>query len=190
MSDTLRNAAIFFVLCALFIGCAVLLYYIPPETLVRTIGVDNTYLVVFLLGALAGFSSLTGGSFYAAVAAFALGGAHPVLLGLCGGAGLFLSDSMFFYVVMRGMKLVRARWTGASERVARFIHRFPDWAVLLFVYVYAAIIPVPSDILLAGLALADYPYKKFGPLLAAGDLTFAMLLAFLGYAGVQLHLFG
>jgi len=184
MSETVRNGAYLLLLFIFFIACLVLLYFVPSEDIVRTIGVDNTYLVLFFFGIFAGFSSLTGGSFYAAVATFAAGGSNPIILGLAGGLGLFISDSIFYYVALRGIQIIRKKWNRLPEKIAAWVNARNQWLVLGFVYAYAAFIPVPSDILLGALAISDYPYKKFAPYLLVGDLTLALLIAALASFGI------
>lgn len=183
-NHAVRNTLVFAFLFALVVAWIVLLLYVPTDEIVAYIGVSNTYLVVCIFGVVAGFSSLGGGSFYAAIATFAAGGANPLLLGIAGGIGLFVSDSFFYYVARRGVEAFEENTKGASVWLARKIERLPRSAVLGAVYIYSAVIPIPSDIMLAALALARYPYKGFAPLLAAGDLTFALILAFAGYFGV------
>ncbi len=173
----------FVAILAVIVGWLVLLHFFPPETIVGQIGLRNTYLVAFLFGALAGFSSFTGGAFYAAVATFAAGGSDPALIALAGGAGLFVSDSAFYYVASRGVQMLGAEWEKRTERFARWINSRPEWSILLVIFVYSAFVPLPSDILLIVLAISRYSYRRFAPFLALGDFALVALLAYFGDHG-------
>ncbi len=98
-------------------GLAVLLYFVSPETIVAWIGVENTYLTVFLIAALGGLSSVTSGVLYASLATFAAAGALPWLLGLLGGVGIAIGDSLIFLLLRYGYRAVSEQW---RERVARW----------------------------------------------------------------------
>ena len=158
---------------------ALFFHYYPVDQLVDKIGIQNTYLAAFLLAVVGGFSSITGTSLYAALIALAHGGMNPVALGLIGGVGLFISDSIFYFVAHR-MRDVIAHVTSSWERLFRKMWRFtyimPNWLVFGVIFLWSAFSPLPNDILLAVLALSSYSYRQFAVFLFAGDLTMTLLL--------------
>ena len=138
-------------------GVGAALYLIPPAELVQAIGVENTYLVTFLITLFAGVSSFTGTAAYATVAALAEGGGNPVILGLLGGLGLFLSDSIFYFIIWKGIESVRDTG-GFFRKLERVISKVPAWLGLVIVYLYTGFTPLPNDLLLLALLLGGYRY--------------------------------
>jgi hypothetical protein len=167
---------------AIILGIALwsaVIYLVSLEGLVLRVGVENTYLISFLLAGLAGFSSLTGGIAYAAVIEFARAGADPLYLGLAGGAGLFISDSAFYVLLMEGRQSVEKGLERVLARLQAFVTRIPDPAVYFLTYLFCALGPVPNDLIIAALVVAGYPYRRFWPVLLAGDITFMLFLSYL-----------
>ena len=156
-------------------------YFVSPTTLVEKIGIQNSYIVVFVLAVICGFSSLTTTTFYVAIAALSHGGAHPLLLGLSGGLGLCISDFAFYFFVRTGTPVIDKHWKKVSDFVKRLIGAMPDWLLYPFIFVYSTIAPVPNDILLIALAVGGTPFKKIAPFLFAGDIASTILLAYLSH---------
>lgn len=160
---------------------AIILIFFSPEDIVEKIGVQNTYLVAFLLAAIGGLSTITGTSFFAAVATFASGGADPLLLGLIGGAGIFLSDSVFFFLAQQGVKVFNIdSQSPFRQKVIGLIGRVPDWLLGIFVFAYVGLSPLPNDILMIALALAKVRYRRIVLALIVGSITIVLITATLG----------
>lgn len=163
----------------ILVGWAVFFRFFPVDQIIDKIGIENSYLAAFLLATVAGFSSITGTSLYAAIIALAEGGVNPVILGIVSGIGLFLSDSAFFYIIHKGkdhIAEIAKKWETFFKRLHKFIKRAPDWLVYTIVFVCVAFLPVPNDILLAVLAVSGYRYKQFFLFLLAGDITMTLML--------------
>jgi hypothetical protein len=165
------------------VAAVALLAAVGPARIVGAVGVENTYLVAFLLAAIGGLSSFTGVSVLAAIAAFASGGANPLWLGLSAGVGIFLSDSVFFLLASYGRELARGSWQRGVDTFAAWARRLPDWAVASGTYVYISFTPLPNDALMLALAAAGYRYRQIAPVLLLGGVTLAVLLAYLARAG-------
>lgn len=164
-------------------GWALFFHYYPVEEIVNDIGVQNTYLAAFLLASVGGFSSLTGTSLYAALIALAKGGMNPLVLGIIAGLGLFLSDSVFYFIATKMRRIVSGvttKWERLFRNIWKWVHRTPDWIVYTSVFLYAAFGPLPNDILLVALALSNYSYRKFAIFLLMGDMTISILLTVFG----------
>jgi membrane protein YqaA with SNARE-associated domain len=171
---------------AVVVAAAATIYVIGPESLVAAVGVENAYLVVFLLAIFGGVSTLTATSFFAAVIAMAAGGLHPLWLGLVSGVGMLLGDLIFFALGAHARTVAGPRMRPRLERWAAWIRRKPDWGVALFIYLYLAATPLPGDLLLAALALAAYPIKKLIVPVLLGNITLITLLSTLSRLGVDL----
>lgn len=173
-----RYRTIALVIATLLAWC-LLLSIIPPGSLITYVGLDHAYLVSFLVTLIAGFSSFTGGAAYATVIEFSRGGAHPLYLGLASGAGLFISDSLFYLLVLRGRQSVENVFRRLLRRLERFFRRIPDPYVYFCTFLFCALGPIPNDIVLLALVVAGYRYRAFWPALLAGDLTFMLFLSYL-----------
>lgn len=168
------------ILVALALICwSAIFYVVSPESLVESVGVGNSYLISFFISLFAGFSVFTGTAAYAAVIEFARGGANPLYLGLVAGFGLFLSDSAFYLLVMRGRDALSTQFGKWLERFQQFTDRLPAIAVYIGVYLFCAFGPIPNDVMMAVMIIGGYKYRKLWPALLAGDLTFMLFLGYL-----------
>ena len=167
------------VLILFFVGWALFFHYYSVESLIEAIGIKNVYLAAFMLAIVGGFSSITGFSLYAALAALAHGGVNPYILGTIAGVGIFISDSLFYFLLLRMKSLVTSihkRSNRLFGKIWRFLYRMPTWLVFFSIYLYTGFSPIPNDILLAVLVLSGYEYKEFAPFIFLGDLTAMILL--------------
>src|SRR3989344_6286462 len=88
----------FFAVVFIITGLTIFLFYIHPAKIILAIGVNNIYIATFLLAIIGGVSAFTATSFYAALFAFALGGANPFLLALFSAPGALMGDLIFWYL--------------------------------------------------------------------------------------------
>jgi hypothetical protein len=158
---------------------AIFFHYVSPDTVVKHIGVQNTYGVAFLMAAICGFSSITGSTFYITIAALSHGGANFLLLGLAGGAGLCISDTAFYYIVNKGTPVIDKHWQKVSNFIKKWMNIVPRWALYAFVFIYSGFFPIPNDVMLATLAIGGVKFKNIAPFLFAGDIVSTLLIAFL-----------
>lgn len=178
MVSFIKKYWIFAVMILCFLIFGLVIYFIGPEKIVSFVGVENTYLVAFLFAVLGGLSSITGVSFFAAIATFAAGGSHPLLLGFAGGLGIFISDSVFFFMARYGVSTVREK--SKPHRYFEKIKRLPKWALLLTTYTYLGFTPFPNDLLMVFLAFSDIKYKQLMPIILLGGMTVVTIAAYLG----------
>ncbi len=112
----LRAVPIILIL-ALIGAWSVFLYTFGAEQLVAAISVKNGYILAFFVAVFGGISSLTSTSFYLTIITLAVGGLNPLLLGIVGGAGVTVGDSLFYYLGSRSRQLLSGRM---REQVERF----------------------------------------------------------------------
>ena len=182
MSPKFKKRALFIFLVTLLIGWTIFLLFMDPREIVAFIGLENTYLAAFLIATLGGLSTLTGTSFFVAIATFSAGGSSPLLLGLFGGLGIFLSDSIFFLIAHHGVQQFSEPSGKISSFILKYMNKLPNWAVNILIYIYLGFSPLPSDILMVALAFTGMSYKRLAPFLLAGGITAALLIALLGRA--------
>jgi hypothetical protein len=180
-----RHPLLIFIL-AIIAAWSVFLVFVPSQTIVDYIGIENTYIAAFLLAAIGGISTLTSASFFTAIATFAAGGASPLLLGLFGGVGAFFSNTLLYFLLVYGKRTLTQKWKAFVDRLGKKLEQLPVPLVLLGVFIYSGFTPFPDDILLAVLAISSYTYPRFAPFLFAGNLTIVMLVAYLAQRGVAL----
>ncbi len=163
----------------ILVGWALFFHYYPVDELVNDIGIENTYFAAFMLAVIGGFSSITGTSLYAALVALAHGGVNPLVLGVIGGIGLFISDSLFYFVITKVRHIlvdITKKWERVFRKVWKILYVTPSWVVYILIFLYTAFAPIPNDIVLALLAVSGYSYRQFAVFLLLGDLTMALLL--------------
>lgn len=179
-----RQHVVLISILLVLIGLNVLYLYISPQEIVDAVGVSNSYIVVFLLATIGGVSSITGVALYSTLATFGAGGASPFLLALIGGIGIFLSDSIFFFLAYHGHKSIPEKWRRVMDRAFGWVKRHPKPLVLAVSYIYLGVLPLPSDLLMIVLALAGYSYRDVAPILLVSGITIAGIAATVGYAWI------
>lgn len=160
-----------------------LMLLIGPRTFVEFIGVENSYVVIFLIAASGGLSSLTATSFYTLLATFAAAGLNPLLLGVAGGLGLVIGDSLFFAFGRNGVQALPPHVRLRTEKVAKWLESKPAWMVPLVVFLYAGFTPLPNDILMILVALTGTKYRRIIVPLIVGDIINVSISALLFAAG-------
>lgn len=181
-----RSWSIVIGLVLLLAGTTVALTIIGPDAIVERIGVKNTYVTVLLLAAIGGLSTLTSTSLFAAIGTFSAGGAHPLLLGLFAGTGIFISDTVFFHVAQYGKSSLPEKWEKHTAHLTRWLNRQSKYLVMLFIFIWIGFSPLPNDILMIALAAAGYRYWTVAPLLLAGGVSIATITAYAARAGESL----
>jgi hypothetical protein len=172
-----RKHPFFCIAIAGMVGWTLFLFIVSPQEVVQRVGIENSYLILFLLGLVGGVSVLTSGSFYASVLAFAGEGATPYLLGIAGGIGLLLSDAVFYYLVLYGKTTLKGGMLKRLEvRLEKVLQKLPAPLMLGGVFAYS-ILPLPSDLLMAALALSGIPFLRFALILFAGNTAAITLIA-------------
>jgi membrane protein DedA with SNARE-associated domain len=157
-----------------------LFYFLGAEKIVSWVGVDNTYLVVLAISTIGGLSTFTGSILFTTIATFAGGGANIFLLALFGGLGIFISDSIFYFLARLGRKSAPDNWEKSLRKVENWIKKVPDWIVLTIVYLYLSFTPFPTDLLMIALAVTGHTYRRIFWVLLAGSFTVALFTAYLG----------
>ena len=165
----------------LLIAFNAVFFYVTPDEIVEYIGVHNSYSIAFLIAAIGGVSTLTGATLFATIITFAAGGADPLMLGVAAGIGIFISNSVFFLLAMYGRKSVPRVWHERLLRIEGWVkRRISSKKALMLAYVYLGFTPFPDDILMFALVLSGYSYKRVAPVLLAGGVSLATLVAHLG----------
>jgi hypothetical protein len=165
---------------AVVVAVNILFYFVSPQGIVSYLGAENTYLIAFTVAAIGGLSTLTGTALYATIVTFASGGSDPNFLGLAAGIGIFISDSIFFFLAYHGRKSVPLGLERRIMRLEVWTKRISKRKLQLFIYFYLSLAPLPNDVLMIALALGGLRYRDIAPAILLGSLTIAFLAAHLG----------
>lgn len=163
------------------------LWNVGATRLVSILGVENSYLLTFGIAALGGFSSLTGVSLMATVITLSAGGADPLWLGMSAGAGMTIGDMLYFYLGKAGRNSIpqEGRLHRLVEVSSKWLSQKPKWMTPLVTLLYAALLPLPNDILAVTLALAGGKTRHFIVPLFIGNIIHACIWALLGEAAMH-----
>jgi len=155
-------------------------FFISPDTIVQYVGVENTYLMLFLISAFGGVNVFTGGVLYATIIAFAAGGASPWLLGLAGGLGIAIGDGIVFFLFRYTSQRLPPVWQERVTNAKQKIERLPSAIQYLLIYLYLGFAPIPNDVLMFMLAVLRFKFIAVLPFIIAGAVTFVTLTALIG----------
>lgn len=158
-----------------------LLYFINPEKIIDTIGVNNAYLIAFFISFFGGFSSGGSITFISILITFVSGGVNPIYLGIISGIGLAIGDLIMFYAGSMGRDLIGGKY---NEKINKIANLFESKAILKKItpavaYLYIGFTPLPNDILILFLAGIRHPLKNMVWIIILGDLTFALMITLL-----------
>ncbi|MCF7799042.1 hypothetical protein K9M74_04000 [Candidatus Woesearchaeota archaeon] len=173
-----KNLVEFFAVLLFLILWSLLLYFIGPQRIVSLIGAQNIYLVLFIIGTVGGVSTLTSATFYTSLTAFALGGANPFLLGIAGGLGITIGDSLFYYLGKKGQESLATKARRITLKFSNWLNQQPSWVVPVVTFVYAGLTPLPNDILMVTLGVSRYKYTFLILPLILGNILLSLLVAF------------
>lgn len=155
-------------------------FFVSPEEIVSYVGVENTYLTLFLIASIGGVNTFTSGVLYASIATFAAGGATPWLLGIAGGLGIAVGDTIMFHLFKYGSASLSEAAQAKFRRFRDTIEQWPTWLQYVAIYGYLGFSPFPNDILMFALAVLRFRFLTILPLIVLGGISVATAVAHLG----------
>lgn len=180
-----RKITLFLLLALFFIIFTATWLFTSPGEILNAIGVNNGYILAFIVSFFTGFSAFTAFSFYSLLIAFITGGLNPYLLVLITGTSLALGDMFLFYFGLKGRDMISGKADRAISKMAHyFSHHKREKLIPLFAYLYISFIPLPNDWLLIFLASIRFPQKKMNIIIILGDYTHVSVLTFLITKGI------
>jgi membrane protein YqaA with SNARE-associated domain len=179
VSVSVKDHAIFIIVLGFIILWSIILIVVGPDAIVDRVGVTNGYILVFLVAAVGGASTISSASFYATIITLASGGLNPLALGIIAGTGLTIGDSLFFYFGKKGRDIAPERFQDRIDRLTLWFKAQEDRQIQVFAFTYAGFVPLPNEILTISISLSGYPYRKIiGPILL-GNMTLMSIIAYL-----------
>ena len=167
----------FFAVVFIITGLTIFLFYIHPAKIILAIGVNNIYIATFLLAIIGGGSAFSATSFFAALFAFALGGANPFLLALFSAPGVLIGDLIFWYLGYKGKAVVKPAIGRIIEKLSSWLLTKPRWLIPIGVYIYTGFLPLPGEFLMVLLALLGISFKRVLIPTILGNFTLALIVS-------------
>src|SRR3989344_968962 len=93
-------------LITFFILWSFVFHYSSPESIIDWVGVENAYLLIFILALMGGFTTFSGIPYHVVLVALAVGGLNPFILGIAASFGVMIGDSTSYYIGYGGRVLV------------------------------------------------------------------------------------
>lgn len=166
-----------YLLVAIFIAWNVTLFMLDLDDLVMMVGVHNLYLLFFFIAVTTGLSSLTAVTFYATLGSYVQLGLNPIILGIIGGFGMAIGDSIIYWLARQTRDLSNIRYSKIYKKLYKFIANLSDINVYIFVIFYTSFIPIPNDFLMVALGFLHYKYSRIIPLIILGNIILVTLVA-------------
>ncbi|WP_292484872.1 VTT domain-containing protein [Methanohalobium sp.] len=160
----------------------ILLYYYPPSEIVSKVGVQNVYILAFLLAMIGGVSAFTSTSFYITLVTLSAGGADPVYMGVFASIGLTLGDLLFYYLGKKGKQYIPERYGWGMRKLSSYVQKIKDRYIGVLIFTYS-LTPLPSDLLALTLAVIGYPLKYMIIPLLLGNFALISIMATLSQIG-------
>ncbi len=161
------------------------LFFVSPQEIVSTIGLEAGYLMIFVT-AFIGVSGLASAPFYATLVTFASTGEFNIfLLILAAAPARAFGDSVFFFLGHRGHSALSEFFDRHLKRFSHWLNNKPKWTVPFFAYLYTSISPLPQDILMVTLGLGRVKFFWIFTAVLLGNATF---IAIVNYFSI--YLFG
>ncbi|TXD36349.1 hypothetical protein FRC96_09730 [Lujinxingia vulgaris] len=176
---TRKQVAIFIVALLLVVGWTLFFIYTEPEAVIAWMGVENSYLVGFLISVFGALGSVTPFSTYPAVYAMATTEVNLVILIPLVAIGLTLGDALFFYFGVTAQS-VMPRWLeNWMERVWQWLQTKPEIFLQIFIFLYVGFSPFANNLLTAPLAMAGYRFRKIVVPLTLGNCSLPIAASYL-----------
>jgi membrane protein YqaA with SNARE-associated domain len=175
---------------ALIIIWISIVYLIGAQAIVAEIGLNNIYLLIFIIAILSGSSSFVSASFFAVYISIASGIDNHLLFAISGGLGLSVGDSIFYYFAHKGRAVQNKKWQSIIERLSSWTKKQSLYLVYTIIFIYNAFTPFPGDLLNIVLGLSGIKYRKIIAVIILGNITLLYLVAyFLGKNKIIVDLF-
>ena len=89
--------------------------------------------------------------------------------------GMTVADSAAYFLGKWGKKMTPASFGKKIEVKIKIIHEKYNWAPLVILFLFAAVAPLPNELLLVPFAFLNYRLIHILPILFAGNIVFNLL---------------
>ncbi len=91
--------------------------------------------------------------------------------------GMTVADSFAYFLGNLGTKIVSSTFSEKLEKRIRIIHEKYSWAPLVILFLFAAVMPLPNEVLLIPFAFLNYRFIYIIPIVFAGNFVFNFLFS-------------
>ncbi|OGG72741.1 hypothetical protein A3A38_03715 [Candidatus Kaiserbacteria bacterium RIFCSPLOWO2_01_FULL_53_17] len=161
----------------LFVGISFVFYSSSAESIIRFVGAENAYVLIFTLAFFGGLTTFSGIPYHLVLVTLAAGGLNPFLLGMTTAVAVSLGDCTSYFVGYYGRTLMPARVEAALQRLSGLQERYPR-LVPLVIFGYGALVPFSSDLITIPMGFLRYPLWRVMIPLGLGTAIFNMTLAY------------
>jgi len=186
MKKNKRNILAFLIFIGLLVLWIFMFKYINPQAIVAKLGATNGYNILFLLGMIGGASTFTTPSYFIALTTLSIGGLNPFLLGLAGGLGITIGDTIIFFIGLSAGKKAPDKFKERVQKLEKRLEKKPKWVVNLILYSYIGFTPLPNEIATISMGLIGHKKRIILFILLLGNITSGILGSILIRYGVNL----
>lgn len=171
-----------YILIAIFIVWNIALFFIDKELANNLLQNNNhAYLIFFVIASTTGLSIFAAGTFYTTLVQFTQIGLDPIILGVIGGLGTSIGDFMYLYLARQARDFSNIKKSRTYNKISQYVSRDlcheSCYRVYIFVFLFAAFVPIPNDILMVALGFLSYKYSRIIPLVILGNIVMVSLVA-------------
>lgn len=175
------NCKIFFAILPFAVGIVVsliFLFFISPDSIVDYIGVQNAYILMYIIAAASGMTTFNTVPYYPVMIVLATAGVNPIFLGLSSAVGVMTGDSFSYLVGHQGAGIIPKplRWlfTKIYELAVAHPKIFP-----VVCFFYGCFSPLSNDFITIPSGMAKIPYGRVMLPLGAGNIIFNIMFVYL-----------
>mgnify|MGYP001612658921 CR=1 FL=1 len=132
------------------------------------------YLALFFLAVISGFNLLVPIPAVVLVPAASAVGLDPWLSALTITLGMTLGDSVSYFLGGFGREILFGRQAALLRKLEKIKEKNNTWPIWLL-FLYAAFVPLPNEIIIIPMAVLGYPAKQAIPAVFLGNLFFNFL---------------
>jgi len=175
------------ILVLFFVSATIFFYYSSPDELISFIGVENAYLLMFVLALLGGLTTFSGIPYHVILVVLASGGLNPLLLGISAASGVMVGDTTSYYIGYSGGSFIPQGIQKTLQKLCAFCLAHPKLLPIAF-FLYGSLVPFSNDFIVISMGLARYPFWKVMVPLGLGNVVFNTGVAFAGAYGLNVYL--
>lgn len=153
-------------------------FFLDPDMLVRWIGVDNGYVLLFVFAFISGVSVFGVTPYHLLLITLSTAGLNPLLLAIAATLGLGIGDSTSYVMGYQGRSLVPKHIEPVIERLSHFFEKHTK-LVPLYLFLYGICAPFSNDFVGVSLGILRYPFWRVMIPLLSGTFIFNLALGVL-----------
>lgn len=167
----------FYLVLGLLIAWFIILFTFGPTKIIASLGVNNSYVALFIIAATGGVSVFSGYIYFSFLGTLAATGLNPFLLGLLGGVGVSIGDSLFYFLGKQGRYVIPVKIEKAIDNFRAWLNKKTRWSIPLFVFAYAAFTPFPNEFMTISVGLTGTRFRRLIIPLILGNIFITTIIA-------------